>query len=233
MTDDLDLASFAEAKSDQLGGDDLIGGPRTITITGVTGAIEEGKKRAIIHFDGDNGKPFKPCKTMLRLMMAVWGTRARNYVGKSLTVYRDPDVTFGALATGGVRISHMSHMESDTAVILTLKKGKKGVVKVKPLQQRQNTPAASLPDAAADAPPTDAGQLPTGAASNEDKAADWLGNYIADLAECKTQQDVILLNEKRGKGLAKLANDRPELSQIATDSSTQRYEALADAEQEY
>ena len=99
----------------------------------------------------------------------------------------------------------------------------------------KDSPAASLPDAAAVTPSTDAGQS-TGAASNEDKASDWLGSYIADLGDCLTQQDVIALNERHARALGKLAKERPELSQIATDNSAQRYEALAetvDAEREY
>ena len=129
----MDLTPFAEAKADRITADDLIGGPRTVKITAVSGAIEEGKKQAIINFEGDEGKPFKPCKTMVRAMMAIWGKYASEYVGRSLTLYRDPKVTFGALATGGVRISHMSHMDKDVVIIVATKKGKKGEIEVKPL----------------------------------------------------------------------------------------------------
>jgi hypothetical protein len=95
------------------------------------------------------------------------------------------------------------------------------------IEQASDTPAAALPAAAAATPSTDAGQS-TGAASNEDKASDWLGNYIADLGDCLTQQDVIALNERHSRALGKLAKERPELSQIATDNSAARYEALAE-----
>ena len=37
MNDMVDMAQFTEAKSDQLNSDDLLAGPRTITITKVTG----------------------------------------------------------------------------------------------------------------------------------------------------------------------------------------------------
>ncbi len=101
-------------------------------------------------------------------------------------------------------------------------------------QASEDTHAASLPDAAAVTPSTSAEQL-SGAAPTEDKASDWLGSYIADLADCLTQGDVIALNERNSRALGKLAKERPELSQIATDASTARYEALAEtlAEQEY
>lgn len=142
---DIDLGPLTAAKVDRVTGDNLIAGPRTITISSVEGEVYEGKQIASLGFAGDDGMPYKPCKTMLRLIAAVWGPRTSQWVGKSMTLYRDPSVTFGALATGGVRISHMSHMERDAEVILTLKKGKKGVVKVKPLATAKAAPKAPAP----------------------------------------------------------------------------------------
>src|SRR4249919_438393 len=95
----MDLSPFAEAASDQLTADDLMGGPRTIKITRVVG--DEDTKRVSIYFEGDGGKPFRPCKTVVRVLMALWGKYASEYAGRSVTLYRDPDVEFGGLATGG------------------------------------------------------------------------------------------------------------------------------------
>ena len=60
MNDVIDMSRFIEAKSDQLNADDLIGAPRTITITRVTG--NDGDQPVSIFYEGDGGKPFKPCK---------------------------------------------------------------------------------------------------------------------------------------------------------------------------
>lgn len=116
MNDILDMSRFIEAKSDQLNADDLIGAPRTITVTRVAG--NDGDQPISIFYEGDNGKPFKPCKTIRRVLMGVWGRNAYEYVGRSMTIFRDDKVTFGGLETGGVRISHMSHIDKETIVVV-------------------------------------------------------------------------------------------------------------------
>lgn len=140
MTEILDMSRFVEAKSDQLNADDLIGAPRTITVTRVTGS--DGDQPVSIHYQGDAGKPYKPCKTMRRVLLAVWGRNAADYVGRSMTLYRDDSVTFGGLAVGGIRISHMSHIEKKTVVVVMKTKGKKAGIEVLPLVQDKADPAA-------------------------------------------------------------------------------------------
>lgn len=132
MNDVVDMSRFIEAKSDQLNADDLIGTSKTIKITRVTG--NDGDQPVSIFYEGDNGKPFKPCKTIRRVLMGVWGKYANEYVGKSMTLYRDDAVTFGGLATGGIRISHMSHIDKETVVVVMKSKGKKAGVKILPLR---------------------------------------------------------------------------------------------------
>lgn len=147
MNDMVDMSKFVEAKSDQLNADDLIGAPRTITITRVTG--NDGDQPVSIFYHGDNGKPFKPCKTIRRILMGVWGRYANEYVGKSMTIYRDDSVQFGGLATGGIRISHMSDIEKETVVVVMKSKGKKAGVKILPLVQEQRQQRQPDPNAAA------------------------------------------------------------------------------------
>jgi hypothetical protein len=99
----------------------------------------------------------------------------------------------------------MSHMESDVEIILTLKKGKKGVVRVKPLQQqRTNSPAAPIPSAAAETPSTDAGQS-AGAASNEasDPAADYAAGMMDKISAAETVAELDVLLEQARKKLAR------------------------------
>lgn len=131
MTEILDMSRFVEAKSDQLNADDLIGAPRTITVTRVTGS--DGDQPVSIHYQNDGGKPFKPCKTMRRVLLAVWGRNASEYVGRSMTLYRDDSVTFGGLNVGGIRISHMSHIDKKTVVVVLKTKGKKAGIEINPL----------------------------------------------------------------------------------------------------
>lgn len=141
MNDIVDMSRFIEAKSDQLNADDLIGSPRTVTITRVTG--NDGDQPVSIFYEGDNGKPFKPCKTIRRVLMGVWGKYANDYVGKSMTLYRDDKVTFGGLETGGIRISHMSHIDKEMIVVVMKSKGKKAGVKIAPLVVKQKIDKAA------------------------------------------------------------------------------------------
>mgnify|MGYP000229849184 CR=1 FL=1 len=128
-----DMREVIKPKVDQLTADDLLGGPMTIRVTGVK--INPGAEQPIsVFFEGDGGKPWRPCKTTARLMVAAWGPDAKEYTGRSLTLYRDETVKWGGLAVGGLRISHMSHIDSDLVLALTMTKGKKAPARVKPLK---------------------------------------------------------------------------------------------------
>ena len=153
----MDMTEFTLAKGQQVNADDLISGPRTITITGVRGNQGNKEQPVVVAFDGDEGKPFMPCKTMRRLMVAAWGADALSYVGRSMTLYRDPEVAFGGMKTGGVRISHMSHIDADMQVALTSSRGKRGMVKVKrmDIQQPKKSESTTQPK------PTPATQSPS------------------------------------------------------------------------
>ncbi|WP_052248762.1 hypothetical protein [Leisingera sp. ANG-Vp] len=130
------------AKSDQLNAEDLIGGDRTIRVTAVrVNATED--QPVWIQFEGDNGKPFKPCKTMRRLLIRVWGDDSAAYVGRSMTLYLDPEVKYGGMKVGGIRISQLSHMEAPQSFFLTETRGRKKQHTVTPLAapQGQQMPA--------------------------------------------------------------------------------------------
>jgi hypothetical protein len=59
-------------KSDQLNADDLISGPRTIKITAVESGSAE--QPVSIQYHGGTGRPYKPSKSMRRVLVAMWGT---------------------------------------------------------------------------------------------------------------------------------------------------------------
>jgi CxxC motif-containing protein len=128
----LDLRKTIEPKSDQLNADDLVGGPKTIRVTKVTGGESE-EQPISIHYDGDNGKPYKPCKTMRRLLVQVWGFDGEQYPGRLMTLYRDDSVKFAGVAIGGIRISHVSHIDKPTEVLITVAKSKRRPTTIYPL----------------------------------------------------------------------------------------------------
>ncbi|GAB6854081.1 hypothetical protein [Asaia astilbis] len=130
----VDLSKTIIAKSDQLNADDLLGGPITVKIQ----AVKEGNtdQPIAIFYEGCNGKPFYPCKSMRRVLVNVWGKDGADYVGKSMTLFRDAAVKFGGIMVGGIRISHMSGLEKDMPMALQVTKGSKKLYTVKPLKLR-------------------------------------------------------------------------------------------------
>jgi len=139
----LDMTPTIKAKSDQLNADDLIGGPITIKITNVSkGAADQPIN---INYDGDGGKPFKPCKTVRRILVAAWGKDGTLYVGKSMTIYNDQSVMWGGKPVGGIRISHLSDIDGESLdVSLAVTRGVKRTLTVKKLHMAAQTqPAAA------------------------------------------------------------------------------------------
>lgn len=131
MRDVSDLRSTIVPKSDQLNAEQLLTSDMTLTVTDVR--IGNDEQPVVIHYEGEDGRPFRPCKTMRKLLIFAWGEDGRNWVGKSMTVYNDPAVRFGGMDVGGIRISHLSDIEGEIKVSLTATKGKKALHTIKPL----------------------------------------------------------------------------------------------------
>lgn len=131
----VDMSKTIAPKSDQMNYDDFLVGSKTITITGVksTGNVTD-QQPVSIHYQGDAGKPYKPCKSMRRVMVKVWGSEGAEYVGKSMTLFGDPNVIFGGQKVGGIRISHMSHIDTEINISLTASKTKRLLYKVTSLK---------------------------------------------------------------------------------------------------
>ena len=157
-----DMRQTIIPKSDQLNADDLIGREMTIKITGVE--IKGGQEQPVsIHFEGDNGKPYKACKSMCRVMVSAWGPDSSKYAGRSLTLYRDPKVKWGGMEVGGIRISHMSDIADDMTMALTVTRANKKQFTVRPIISRHTAhdqrPAGSGNTAATSSSPVPAGAV--------------------------------------------------------------------------
>jgi hypothetical protein len=126
------MAGTIAPKSSQLNADDLLSGPRTVRVTKVF-ASDSAEQPIAVAFDGDDDRPYFPCKSMRRVMVAIWGPDAAQYVGRSMTLYRDPDVTWGGMAVGGIRISAMSDMTEPVVLALTATKKARKPFRVEPL----------------------------------------------------------------------------------------------------
>jgi len=158
----MDITATLAPKSNQMNADDLIVGPRTIIVTNVDVAIEA-EQPVAIYFKGDSGRPWRPCKSMRRVLASAWGPDSSQYVGRGITLFRDPGALYGGQQVGGIRLSHLSHIEGPLTVMLTATRGKRLPYKVLPL--RAPSPAAPAAAAAPPAPATEPGtaqRLPVG-----------------------------------------------------------------------
>lgn len=126
------LSDTIKPNSQQLNADDLVAGPITVTVMGVSrGDTKE--QPVSVAIDGGR-QPYKPCKTMRRVLIAVWGDDGRAWVGKRMTLYCDPGVMFGGVKVGGIRISHMSGLDGKRSFMLTTTRSKRSEYTVQPLQ---------------------------------------------------------------------------------------------------
>jgi hypothetical protein len=134
----MDMLETIAPRSDQLNAEDLLSGPRTVTITEVTRGTAE-QPVDIVTAEYGAGRPYKPSKTMRRILVAAWGTNTSDYIGRRITIYRDPDITFGRDRVGGIRISHLSHLDKRLEIALTVTRGRRSAFTVEPLRDEPPT----------------------------------------------------------------------------------------------
>jgi hypothetical protein len=146
----MDISKTTEPKSDQQNYDDYMSGPKTVTITEVKAGSSE--QPVELHLAEYPGRPYKPGKSMRRVLVACWGAEASAYVGRKLTLYGDPSVRFGGQAVGGIRIAALSHLDGPREISLTVTRGKRAPFVVQPLTEALSRDwLAELADAEGDA----------------------------------------------------------------------------------
>lgn len=186
-----DLTTTIAPKSDQMNADDLIGG-RTLTIKITSVKLLGGDQPVALHYEGDNGKPYKPGKSMRRVLVNVWGSDGNKYVGRSLTLYRDEKVQFGGIAVGGIRISHMSDIDGEITMPLTASKSIRKPFTVKPLKvsATKPVPQATAEPAKVDpqAPQSDFLIALDGRMATAPNKKEWVSWYRTNLSRIKNAE---------------------------------------------
>jgi hypothetical protein len=133
----MDMSASIAPKSDQLDAIELVAGPQTFTIAKV--AQNNAEQPWNFHL-AEFPRPWRPGKSMLRVMAAAWGLDGNKYVGHRVTLYCDPTVQFGNDTVGGTRISHMTGIDKPLKVPLLIKRGKSAVFTVQPLPAEAPAP---------------------------------------------------------------------------------------------
>jgi hypothetical protein len=78
---------------------------------------------------------------MRRVLVHCWGADGNVLRGRRLTLYRDENVQFGGIKVGGIRISHMSHIDREITMALTATRAKRTPYTVKPLRRCEAWPS--------------------------------------------------------------------------------------------
>ena len=129
-------------KSDQMDFDDFLPGDRTFTVTEVRRGPSQEQPVEIVM--AEFPRPWRPSKSMRRVLAAAWGTDGASYAGRRITLFGDPTVKFGGQTVGGIRISHLSHIDGKLTVSLTTTRGKRAPFIVDPLPDAAPAPQATI-----------------------------------------------------------------------------------------
>lgn len=135
-------------KSDQLNYDDVASAALTVTVTGLAmGSNEQPVIIKVADMGGNALRDYKPCKSMRRVLIAAWGDKGKDWIGKCMTLVGDDTVKFGGVCVGGIRVSHVSGIDKPMNIMLTVTRSKRKAYVVDPL--KDSTPAPT------DEPPLD------------------------------------------------------------------------------
>jgi hypothetical protein len=196
-----DMSSVIIPKSDQINADTLLAGPMTVTIREVQ--IRGGQEQPVSIMLDETELAYRPCKSMSRVLVQAWGPDAKAYVGRSLTLYRDPTVKWAGMEVGGIRISHMSHIDGKLQMQLTSTKG-------------QRKPHIVMPLVIAAKP------------SGVDKERDWTDKFIANVNRAPDAAKLDAFVDGKAKLLGELKGARPELHAECETAIAARKATFAD-----
>lgn len=130
----IDVSHTVKTKSDQLNADDLIGGDLMIQVEGVN-VTNDPQQPVQIFYYGCEGKPFKPCLTVRKILVALWGKDASQWANKWMNLYVDPTVSFGKQKNiGGIRVNALSHIQNAATLTLAVRRGAKQEFRIQPIQ---------------------------------------------------------------------------------------------------
>lgn len=175
----MDMTESITPRSDQINYEDVaLTGPITVTVEKVTAGNAE--QPVHIHLVEFPGRPFKPSKTSRRTIVAGWGPETSVYVGRRMTIFGDPTVKWAGKAVGGLRVSHLSHIDKPLTLALTETRGQRKTHTIQPLIE--SAPPAPTPELTAEE---------VAACTDIDELRDWwhtAGTEIRALIEARRDE---------------------------------------------
>ena len=124
-----------QKNTDQLNYEDFLGGvTRIVTIA----KVEKGRKEAQYDISiKEDSRYWRPPATVLKLLVLAYGDDDSNWIGKRAQLFGDPDVKMKGQKVGGIRISHLSHLDKPLTASLTVTRGQSAVFTVQPIPERE------------------------------------------------------------------------------------------------
>lgn len=126
-----DITDTLAPKSDQLDAIELIDGPRTFTIERVV--VKKGAEQPVSVYFVEFPRPWRPGVNQRRVLNYCWGKHSSKWVGRRVTLFRDPNVTYGAGKPGGTRIRHLSDIAEPMSAPILESQGRPGLYLVEPM----------------------------------------------------------------------------------------------------
>jgi hypothetical protein len=142
------LTAASAPKSDQLNADDLTAVDLVLRIEHVEVHARPEQPVEVFGVNVATGdrvpRPWRPCKTMIRVLAALYGDDSDALVGKTIQLYRDPTAAYGGKEVGGIRIRAAGGLDKPKGIPVTTGVGKRDVYRVEPLRLPEpKQPAAS------------------------------------------------------------------------------------------
>ena len=134
----MDMTETIQPRSDQMNFDDVAAVPATVTITAVTrGSAEQPVNIQTAEYPS---RPWKPSKSMRRVLVKAWGKDSDAYVGRRVRLVGNPDVKYAGKAVGGIQIEAVSHIDKPIKMALTVSRGKREPFTIQPLADAPAAP---------------------------------------------------------------------------------------------
>lgn len=108
-----------EAKSDQMNAVDFVK-PQVFRICKVDYFPDRPQQNVHLHLEGYDGRPYKPCKSMLRGLCKAWGMDEQAWNKRLIELYCEPSVMWAGKEAGGIRINAISHIDKPFELVVQL-----------------------------------------------------------------------------------------------------------------
>ena len=128
----IDVSHTIIAKSDQLNALDLPPSETIVKIIDVK-VMADKDQPVHLHLEGREGRPYKPCLSMRRILVNAWGQYAEQWIGQSMSLYCDQGVKWAGKEVGGIRIARLTGIDRSVSAPIALNRSMREIHTVDPL----------------------------------------------------------------------------------------------------